>query len=207
MATIIFDFDGTIADSFDYVANFLESHTRRTHHISTEERTKLRGMTMLQMAEYFGAPKWYLPVLFIVGRRSMSRAIYNVPMFEGMQGIIDKLHAEGHELLIVSSNNRRNIRKFLKVHHLYKYFTDIYGDAGFFGKKRAIERLLKRNKLDKQTAWYIGDESRDVIASNAADIRVIAVTWGFDSPEVLAGHNPTATANEPKDIIRILEEM
>lgn len=206
MAAIIFDFDGTIADSFDYVAAFLERHVRNTHALTDDEKQILRGMTMQQMAIHLGSPKWYLPVLFVVGRRAMGKAMYNVPMFEGMGRVIDKLHAEGHELMIVSSNNRRNIRKFLKQHHLYKYFTDLYGDAGFFGKRRAIRRILKRNSLTSKEAWYIGDEARDVVAAKAADVRVIAATWGFDHADILASHGPTAIAGSPGDIITVLEE-
>lgn len=207
MATIIFDFDGTIADSFDYVASFLERHVRRGHPLTHEEKEKLRGMTMQQMATHLGSPWWYLPVLFLIGRRAMGKAIYNVPIFEGMGMVIDKLHAEGHELMIVSSNNSRNIKRSLKQHHLYKYFTDIYGNAGFFGKKRAINRILRRNSLEKKGAVYIGDEARDVIGAHGAEVRVIAASWGFDSKEVLASHKPTAIADKPVDIIRILEEL
>lgn len=207
MAAIILDFDGTIVDSFDYVAGFLERHVRRGHPLTHAEKQKLRGMTMQQMAIHLGSPYWYLPILFIIGRRAMGRAIYNVPIFEGMGRVIDQLHAEGHELMIVSSNNNRNIRKSLKQHHLYKYFTDIYGNAGFFGKKRAIRRVLWRNSLDTKNAVYIGDEVRDIVGAHGAGIRVIAASWGFDKREILESHGPTAIADEPRDIIRILEEL
>ena len=63
MATIIFDFDGTIADSFEYVASFLERHVRNTHPLTVEEKKTLRGMTMQQMALHLGSPAWKLPLL------------------------------------------------------------------------------------------------------------------------------------------------
>lgn len=207
MATIIFDFDGTIADSFDYVAGFLEQHVRRSHPLTPEEKKTLRGMTMKQMALHLGSPYWKLPILFILGRQAMGRAIYNVPIFEGMGKVIEQLHAEGHELMIVSSNNNRNIRKSLKQHHMYKYFTDVYGNAAFFGKKRAIRRILWRNSLKVKDAFYIGDEVRDVVAAKAAGIRVISAAWGFDERKILESHGPTAIADKPHDIVRLLEEL
>jgi phosphoglycolate phosphatase len=207
MAAIIFDFDGTIADSFEYVAAFLERHVRRGRVLTGQEKQALRGMTMPQMAIHLGTPKWRLPILFIIGRYAMGRAIYDVPMFPGMGKVIEQLHAEGHVLMIVSSNNTRNIRKFLKQHHLYMYFTDLYGGAGFFGKRRAIHKILRRNNLERQDSLYIGDESRDVQASKDAGIRCIAASWGFDQADILASHDPTAVAGSPQDIVRILEEI
>lgn len=207
MAAIIFDFDGTIADSFDYVAGFLERHVRRGRPLTHTEKEKLRGMTMQQMAIHLGSPYWYLPILFIIGRRAMGKAIYDVPIFGGMGKVLEQLQAEGHQLMIVSSNNNRNIKRSLKQHHFYKYFTDIYGNAGFFGKKRAIRRILWRNSLDAKDAIYIGDEVRDVIAAKAAGIRVVAAGWGFDKADILASHQPTAIAHAPQDIIHILEEL
>lgn len=207
MATIIFDFDGTIADSFDYVAGFLERHVRRGHPLTHDEKQALRGMTMKQMALHLGSPWWYLPILFIIGRWSMGKAIYNVPIFAGMSRVIDHLHAEGHTLMIVSSNNNRNIKRSLKQHHLYKYFTDIYGNAAFFGKKRAIKSVLWRNSIEADDAVYIGDEARDITAAKAAGIRIISASWGFDQADILASHSPTAIAYKPEDILRILEEL
>jgi phosphoglycolate phosphatase-like HAD superfamily hydrolase len=207
MATIIFDFDGTIADSFDYVAAFLEKHVRNSHPLTEQEKQTLRGMTMQQMARHLGSPAWKLPILFIIGRRAMGRAIYDVPIFAGMGKVIDQLHAEGHVIMMVSSNNTRNVKRSLKQHHLYKYFTDLYCNAGFFGKRRAIRSILWRNNLKPDDAIYIGDEARDITAAKAANIRVIAASWGFDRADVLATHEPTAVAHAPHDIIQILEEL
>ncbi|HEX8227658.1 MAG TPA: HAD hydrolase-like protein [Candidatus Saccharimonadales bacterium] len=207
MATVILDFDGTIADSFEYVAAFLEKHVRNTHALTEEEKQTLRGMTMHQMARHLGSPAWKLPILFIIGRRAMGKAIYDVPIFEGIGKVIQELHNEGHTLMIVSSNNGRNVRKSLKQHHLYKYFTDLYCNAGFFGKRRALRAIMWRNRVKPADAIYIGDEARDITAAKAAEIRVIAVSWGFDKGDILASHNPTAVAHTPQDIIRILEEL
>ena len=207
MAAIILDFDGTIADSFDFVASFLERHVRNGHPLTPAEKAKLRGQSMYQMTRYLGCPHWKLPLLFLIGRQVMGKAIYDVPMFAGMGKVIEQLHAEGHTLLIVSSNNSRNIKKFLRQHHLYKYFTDLYGGAGFFGKRRAIRTILWRNRLQPKDAWYIGDEARDIDAAKAAGIRVISATWGFDEAALLAEHEPTALAGAPQDIIKILEEL
>lgn len=207
MAAIIFDFDGTIADSFDFVVAFLERHVRRGHLLEPEEKEKLRGMTMHRMAMHLGCPRWRLPILFIIGRYSMGRVIYNVPLFEGMGKVIEEIHAEGHTLVIVSSNNTRNIKKFLKQHHLYKYFTSIYGDAGFFGKARKIRKAVRRGNFTEAESLYVGDEVRDILAARGANIRVVSVSWGFDTADLLAQAKPDAIAHKRPELMGILEEM
>ncbi len=137
----------------------------------------------------------------------MTQRLKEIAPFKGMPGVIEKLNAEGHELFIMSSNSKRNIKKFLKQHHLSTYFVDIKGGVGVFGKPRALRRLLRGNSLDIAASFYIGDETRDVEAAQAVGTRSIAVLWGFARGEALVNHQPSATAAQPDDIIKILEEI
>jgi phosphoglycolate phosphatase len=205
MAAIIFDFDGTIADSFDYIAGFLAAEAG--HPLNIEQVEALRGQSMASIGRQFGHPWLRLIKLFFKGRRQMHKVINKVKPFEGMQDVIEKLHAEGHELFIVSHNTVGNIHAFLHHYELHKYFLEIYGGAGLFGKARYLKNLLKEQNLEVADAFYIGDEVRDVKAAKRANIRVIAVTWGFAKPADLEAMQPTALAEKPADIIRILEEL
>ena len=118
-----------------------------------------------------------------------------------------KLHAEGHELFIVSSNSVKNVRAFLHHHNLHTYFLEIYGGVGMFGKASALRQLLREQHLEAKEAVYIGDELRDVQAAQAIKLPVIAVTWGFARPASLNRLKPTALANSPDDIIGLVGEL
>ena len=89
----------------------------------------------------------------------------------------------------------------------HKYFLEVYGGAGLFGKARYLKKLLKEQNLEKEDAMYIGDEARDIKAAHSAKIKIIAVTWGFARPADLEALEPTATAEHPEDLIKILEEL
>jgi phosphoglycolate phosphatase len=102
MAAIIFDLDGTIADSFDYIVDFLVDEAELAP-FEPEIKQQLRGRSMVAIARQLGYSWWRLPGLFINGRRKMHDAMKSVKPFDGMPEVIRKLHAEGHELFVVSS--------------------------------------------------------------------------------------------------------
>lgn len=206
MAAIIFDFDGTIADSFDFVVGFLAAEAHQAP-LDNEQKRALRGRSMLAVARKLGHPWWRLLRLLLKGRSRMSGVMDQVKPFSGMTEVIEKLHAEGHELFILSSNSVANVHKFLHHQKLHTYFLEVYGGIGLFGKAPVLRRLLKEQNLEKEDAIYIGDEVRDVQAAQSVDLRVIAVIWGFARPADLKALRPTALANKPNDLFRILEEL
>lgn len=205
MAAVIFDFDGTIADSFDYVVDFLAARAGRQ--LTDQQRQELRGRSMVAIARQLGHPWWRLIGLFLKGRRQMAGRINQVETFTGVREVIEKLHAEGHELFIVSSNSVANVHKFLHHYKLHVYFLEVYGGISIFGKAPALRRLLREQNIEKNDAVYIGDELRDVQAAQSIKLRVIGVTWGFARPSDLEALQPTAIARRPNDIIKILEEL
>jgi phosphoglycolate phosphatase len=206
MAAIIFDFDGTIADSFDYVSNFLAEQAGVAP-LSREQKQQLRGLSVAGMVRRLGYHWWHAPNLFFKGRWQMTHAIKHLQAFEGMPEVIRKLHAEGHELFILSTNSVRNVHRFLHGQKLHTYFLEIYGGVGMFGKAPALRRLLREQNINLKDAIYIGDELRDIQSAQSINLRVIAVNWGFARMSSLKAAGATALADSPEKIISILEEL
>jgi len=207
MAAIIFDFDGTIADSFETVVQIFYELTGRREPLSADQIQRLRGTSLHQAAKELQIARWRIPFLLLKGRRRMRRVVAQLEPFAGIPELIHKLHAEGHELFIVSSNSVANIRAFLHRHNLHTYFLEMYGSVGLFNKRGALRRLLKDQNLEVVQAAYVGDEVRDVQAAQSLKLRVIAVAWGFAAGASLQAARPTALAKQPADLLRILEEV
>ena len=52
---------------------------------------------------------------------------------------------------------------------------------------------------------YIGDETRDIRASQKAGINVAAATWGFNSLDALRSQNPTYLLDHPSDLLKVCQ--
>lgn len=202
---IIFDFDGTIVDSFDYVLGFLSREAGRGKP-NGKQAEKFRGKSMKDMAVELGIPYWRLPFLYFKGRRVMRAHMDDLRAFAGMTEVIQQLSNDGHKLYIVSSNSGRNIRRFLIKKSLSQYFHVVRGGAGLFGKDNIMRQMMRRYKMTGDI-FYVGDETTDIRAAKAAGVKSVAVTWGFAGKDELAAKEPDLLALTPGDILRMIKKV
>ena len=201
---IIFDFDGTIANSFDEVLAFMLKVSRKDLAQLGLEKQDLKSLSMKDLALKVGVPWWRLPLLYFEGKRVLKKRMHTVPVFDGMSEVLKSLHDEQYRLYIISSNSRSNINRFLAENGLSGYFIKVYGNAGWFGKASILRRALKKNKLEADKTVYVGDEVRDVIGAKLAGMPCIAVNWGFGSESNLLQYNPTVLVRTPGELQKAL---
>ena len=203
---VIFDFDGTISDSFEYVFDFLKREAGNATIYKAAELKKLRQMSMKDLALYLGVPLWRLPFVYFKGRRVMRAHMEHVEPFPGMIEVIRTLHQDGYLLCIASSNSGRNIRHLLRKQGIFSCFRTIRSSAGITGKPALIRQILIRYRLSRHKVWYVGDEAADVRSAERVHVRSMAVSWGFADPKNLMKLGPDALATKPSDIVRIIEK-
>ena len=205
MNAIVIDFDGTIADSFDGVLEFLLKQVGKTPaDLTAEQRQELRGLSMKALALRVGISNWKLPLIYFRGRAAMNKRMGRTPVCAGMEAVLASLHNEQYRLFIVSSNSKRNINRFLSEHGLGGYFVRVYGSAGWFGKGPVLKKLLQQQKLEASSTVYVGDETRDIIGAQVADMPSVAVSWGFGSEEQLLAHKPTVLVRTAAELQKVL---
>lgn len=201
---IIFDFDGTIADSFEVFVNVLQQIIKRNHPLTYAEIEDLRSSSLNEIIKKLGVKKWQIPFLLVSGKREIKKQMYKVKVFDGLAQVLNELDSRGFKIYILSTNAESSIREFLLKHKLNNFITGIYADIGLWGKALSLSKLQRREKLTKEECVYIGDETRDIEAAKKAQIKCIAVAWGFSSPEALKSSQPSAIVNIPKDIIKMM---
>lgn len=203
MATIIFDFDGTLADTLPLVIEIFYQLTG-AQQLPPEEIKHLRQLSKRDVARELHIPLWKIPILVARGRRKLRARAGEVELFNDVPAILAQLKTHGHQLLVVSSNDTNTIEQCLRKNGLNKLFTQIYGSVGLFSKARRLHKIIRKNQINRENCWYIGDEVRDIEAATANDIRSIAVTWGYNDKRALDACSPTFVAAKPQDLLRII---
>jgi phosphoglycolate phosphatase len=203
MKNVIFDFDGTLADTYDIIKTFLieESKDKKPQPGSGGIG---RGVAMSTMAVRLGISRWRWPVLFFRGRKYLGRRMEYVRPYDGLGKLVKLLDEKDRKLFVVSSNSKANIQQFLKHNELNKYFVQVASGLGARGKAQAIAKLLKKNELKKGECIYIGDQLRDIKAAELAGIEIIAVTWGFCDKEALKNAEPDCLVDSVPELKELL---
>lgn len=113
MAIVLFDFDGTIADSLQLVVDIYRDLLHDDRELTPQELDMLRKLSAQRVAKELGVSLWRAPLLLRRGRKIMHSRITEVEPFADMPETIAALHARGHVLQVVSSNSVENVRAFL----------------------------------------------------------------------------------------------
>lgn len=205
--SIIFDFDGTIADSFDLVLTISNRLAAEFGYprVQPEEVKRLKNLSSREIVRQSGVSMFQLPFLLQRLRRELQQEIGTLKLIPGMREVLLALKQRGHPLGIVTSNSQENVMTFLKAQDLHDVFDFVSSGLTLFGKGRVIRQAIRRNHLDEGNAIYVGDETRDIEAAKRIRIRVISVTWGYSSREVLASQQPDFLAEHPEELVKIID--
>ena len=108
-------------------------------------------------------------------------------------------------LFVVSSDSGDNIRAFLKNNDI-NIFDKIFGDLGLFAKSKIVKNIVSSENLGANEVYYVGDEVRDIECGRKAGVRVISVSWGFNTRKSLEKYSPDFIADEPEQILDFLKK-
>ena len=103
----------------------------------------------------------------------------------------------------MTSNTKEGVQAFLANHQL-QYFEFIFAPDSLFGKAKVIRKILSHEALSPQEVIMIGDELRDVEAANKAGVESIAVTWGFNTQQVLERGEPNHLIMNPSQLLELV---
>jgi phosphoglycolate phosphatase len=197
---VLWDFDGTLADTFEVAWRTYNALALKHGWKPIEDAHALRGLTARAFLKRQNISLMQLPGLAKHFLRAERKHMDSVKVFAGLPDVLQRLKEQGRRLGVLSSNSTENIRTCLRANGLLEVFDFVIGYPRLFGKARAIRRLLKREGGQREEWLYVGDEVRDVLAAKKAGLDVAAVTWGFQTADLLKRYRPKYLIAEPEQI-------
>jgi len=202
---VIFDFDGTLADTekinFKIFQEIADKY--KIEKLSLEEMRKLKKLSASEIIEHLKIKKRNIPGMIRKGRRRLHASIEEVKWCrESWPDIIRIIKDNGFIVGVITSNSKKNVRKFLKNQDV-QFFEFVY-NSGLTGKERKIKKVMRKWKLSNDEILYIGDEIRDIKSSHNMKVHIASVDWGYNTRESLERNKPDYIIENPGEILGIL---
>ena len=203
---VIFDFDGTIADTYQAIVDITNSLASEFGYksLSQEEISFLKNLSSREIIKQSEISLFKLPFLVKRVQKELGKQIRELSPIPGTKEVLKELNNQGYILGIVTSNIESNVTAFLQKNQLANYFSFILSGTTIFGKHRIINKVIKQYHLDSKEIIYVGDETRDIRSARKSNVGIIAVGWGFNSIQVLAEHNPDYLVLNPGELLQII---
>jgi phosphoglycolate phosphatase len=198
---VLFDFDGTLADTYPWFASVLNdvADRYRFRRVTPHEADALRGSGARAIMRHLGIPAWKLPLITRHMHALAARDAGAMTLFPGVPAMLATLDAAGFRLGIVSSNREAHIRAVLGPREAAR-IRHFACSAPLFGKARRLRTAMRAAGAHPSRTLYVGDEIRDHEAARAAVCDFGAVAWGYTRVEALALQAPALTFARPAEI-------
>jgi phosphoglycolate phosphatase len=201
---VIFDLDGTLADSFPWFKSILNDVTDRyrLRQVQEHDIEMLRHASTREILDYLEVRWWKIPLIARYMRRLKTAHAASIPLFPGVDTMLTTLVAGGIRLALVSSDTEANARD--KLGRSAALFSEFDCSASIFGKSQKFRRVVQRAGVDPKQVLAIGDETRDIEAARLAGISCGAVTWGYAAPRALIDRKPDLVFDRMEQITQAL---
>lgn len=206
---IIFDFDGTLADTLDAIVSITNRLARNFGYKQTdpEQLAQIRNLNSREIIKQSGVSIFKIPFLLRKLKADLHNEIPYLCPIDGIKEALINLKNEGHLLGILTSNSEDNVKLFLKKHGMENLFSFIYSESTLFSKHKVLQKFMKQHKLYPDEVVYVGDETRDIESSKKIKVKVIAVSWGFNTREALAKQNPDFLIHKPSELLDVMDNL
>lgn len=217
VSLVMFDLDGTLVDSVPDLA-WCADRTLEDLGLPLVGEDKTRdyvgnGIYVLvkriltQQLDGEPEPALYdkaLPIFWEYYRNNVSQFSQ---LYDGVQEALDALKAQGIKLACVT-NKAEEFTKTLLAHlNIDTYFEVMVGGDTLEKKKpdpMPLLHIAKTAGVSIENSLMVGDSRHDIAAARAANMRVVAVPYGYNHGDDIAESNPDAIVQSLAELPALL---
>jgi phosphoglycolate phosphatase len=202
MKTILFDFDGTLMDTWPGIEKTLRASLRELE-IPLEGKMITRTLVGIPLMRVFEELLGGDPVNTGLATQKY-RELFPVVGMSGarpFEGAVRMLEA------LVTARNEVITRQMMKEHGLTGLFTWVRGEQEGEvpdGKAHMVAEVLDHLDLDPEDCVMVGDRRYDMEAARANGVRPVGVTYGYGTKEELLEVGAEQLAGSISELEKIL---
>jgi len=209
--TLIFDFDGTLADTRESIVGTMK-FVADTLNIQDPDEPLIKSLIGLPLKISFERA-FSIDEKLLKEATSIYRQHYDeiandtIHLFDGVKDTLLDLHLRGITLAVASSKGKESLVKILKNHHIYDILSFVGGEEDVKNKKPApdiINLILEKLNANPRECLVVGDTVFDIEMGRRAHIDTCGVTYGNNTGETLKKQNPTYIIDRFKDLTEII---
>lgn len=194
---LIFDWDGTLADSIGRIVQSMAEAADRAGEPRSSDAA-VKGIIGLALDEAIGTLYPYLDTVQVSRFRQHYADVYIAldqqpsPLFDGVLESLDAFRAEGYRMAVATGKARRGLDRVLQANGWQNYFDITRAADETRGKPHPLmlEQILSHCAVPAERALMVGDSAFDLQMANNAGMHSVAVGYGAMSLQALAEFGP-----------------
>jgi len=185
---IIFDMDGTLIDSKKDITISI-NHVRDLHYklppLSEDFVVEAINMEVRNLPKLFYGTELYEKHDMVAFEAHYDEQCVQSPyLYDGILEMLETLKEQEIKLSVATNAPTKFAHRMLNALNIAHMFDEIVGADAVSASKPSPEmlnKILDAYKYDKSrdSAWMVGDNSKDMLSAKNAGIASLFATWGF----------------------------
>lgn len=208
---IIFDWDGTLIDSIDWIASCLQQAADQCG-IAVPEAQAAKDVIGLSINNAMQTlfpeidPHTQAQLVACYSQQYNSKQISPDDLFSGVYAMLVELKASGYQLAVATGKTRVGLQKALKATGTEELFcvTRCADETASKPDPKMLLEIIQHTQAAKERTLMIGDSIHDLQMALNAPISAIAVSCGANSAELLQQYHPLLCLQQPTELLNII---
>lgn len=206
---IVFDWDGTLADSRDHIVCSLQLAIRSLgfRKVSDEECASKIGLGLRQATSslYPGICDEDIDAFCAAYSRaflSLAGGDFPLKLFDGVEEALESLLGDGHQLAIATGKSRKGLNRVLGESRISSFFcaSRTADETASKPDPLMLSELLAETGNHPQNTIMVGDTSYDLDMARMAGVPGIGVLCGVHNAQILRACDPMIILNAVSEL-------
>ena len=208
---IIFDWDGTLINSIDWITNCLQHAAVQCDRPipETQAAKDVIGLSINKaMQSLFPEVDKQTQERLVAcySQKYFSRQISRDDLFPGVYEMLVQLNEAGYQLAVATGKTRAGLQEALQATETEELFciTRCSDETASKPDPRMLNEIIRHTHTAKERSLMVGDSIHDLQMALNAHISAIGVSCGAHSAEFLQQYNPLLCLQQPAELLNII---